>query len=56
MVARELASGKAYVHTAPDKYGRPAIVIRTKKHVTGAIERALHDPVRSLCASAQTPV
>ncbi|KAG2449598.1 hypothetical protein HYH02_005131 [Chlamydomonas schloesseri] len=35
MVARELASGKAYVHTAPDKYGRPAIVIRTKKHVTG---------------------
>lgn len=35
MVAREMASGKAYVHTAPDKYGRPAIVIRTKKHVTG---------------------
>ncbi|KXZ47547.1 hypothetical protein GPECTOR_34g706 [Gonium pectorale] len=35
MVAAELASGKAYVHTATDKYGRPAIVIRTRLHVTG---------------------
>ncbi|KAG2495514.1 hypothetical protein HYH03_006457 [Edaphochlamys debaryana] len=35
MLAAELASGKAYVHTAPDKYGRPAIVIRTRLHKTG---------------------
>ncbi|PNH12969.1 CRAL-TRIO domain-containing protein C3H8.02 [Tetrabaena socialis] len=35
MVEAELASGKAYVHTGTDKYGRPAIVIRTKLHKTG---------------------
>lgn len=34
-VERELASGKAYVHSATDVYGRPPIVIRTKLHVTG---------------------
>jgi len=34
-VAREYASGKAYVHSATDKYGRPAIVIRTKLHAVG---------------------
>ncbi|EFJ41850.1 hypothetical protein VOLCADRAFT_67793, partial [Volvox carteri f. nagariensis] len=32
MVAAELASGKAYVHNYTDKYGRPAIVIRTRRH------------------------
>ncbi|GLC47000.1 hypothetical protein PLESTB_001656000 [Pleodorina starrii] len=35
MIAAEMASGKAYVHNCTDKYGRPAIVIRTKLHVTG---------------------
>lgn len=38
-VQKEMASGKAYVHSAPDVYGRPAIVIRTKLHVTGAPPR-----------------
>lgn len=35
MVAAEMASGKAYVHTSPDRFGRPAIVIRTRLHKTG---------------------
>lgn len=34
-VAREMASGKAYVHSSPDVYGRPVIVIRVQRHVTG---------------------
>lgn len=34
-VAAELASGKAYLHTAKDVNGRPVIVIRAQKHVTG---------------------
>ena len=35
MVAREYATGKAYVHAHTDVYGRPVIVIRAEKHVTG---------------------
>ena len=34
-VAREMASGKAYVHKHTDKYGRPVIVVRVKRHVIG---------------------
>jgi len=34
-VAREKESGKAYIHTHPDVYGRPAIVIQTSKHIIG---------------------
>jgi hypothetical protein len=34
-VAAELASGKAYLHTAKDVNDRPVIVIRVDKHVTG---------------------
>ncbi|GFR44643.1 hypothetical protein Agub_g5932 [Astrephomene gubernaculifera] len=34
-IAAEAASGKAYVHSQPDRFGRPAIVIRTRLHVTG---------------------
>lgn len=37
MVAAEMASGKAYVHTSPDRFGRPAIVIRTRLHKTGGL-------------------
>lgn len=29
----ELATGKAYVHSAPDRFGRPVVVIRVRKHV-----------------------
>ncbi|KAJ9519999.1 hypothetical protein QJQ45_014725 [Haematococcus lacustris] len=32
-VAKEASSGKAYVHSHLDVYGRPAIVIRTRLHV-----------------------
>eukprot|EP00798_Chlamydomonas_sp_ICE-L_P025636 gene25636-11294_t len=31
-VAKEVSTGKAYVHEHPDNYGRPAIVIRVKLH------------------------
>ena len=34
-VAREAATGKAYLHTLPDVSGRPVIVVRAAKHVTG---------------------
>lgn len=34
-VQTELNSGKAYVHTSKDVNGRPVIVIRVPKHVTG---------------------
>ncbi|KAL6761132.1 CRAL-TRIO domain-containing protein [Haematococcus lacustris] len=34
-VAKEASSGKAYVHSHLDVYGRPAIVIRTRLHVVG---------------------
>lgn len=45
-VKAELDSGKAYVHTSLDVNGRPAIIIRVPKHVTG--EYALDDSKR-LC-------
>lgn len=35
MVAREFATGKAFVHEHTDVYGRPVIVINAQKHVTG---------------------
>ncbi len=35
MVAAEMASGKAYVHSSLDRFGRPAIIIRTRLHKTG---------------------
>jgi hypothetical protein len=35
-VAREAATGKAYLHSHPDVSGRPVIVVRAAKHVTGA--------------------
>jgi len=34
-VSREMSTGKAYVHSSPDVYGRPVIVIRTRLHVVG---------------------
>ena len=39
MVAREFASGKAFVHEHTDVYGRPVIVINAQKHVTGQSHR-----------------
>lgn len=35
-MAEEAASGKAYLHSDTDVNGRPVIVIRVQKHVTGA--------------------
>ena len=35
-VAQEAATGKAYLHTDTDVMGRPVIVVRVVKHVTGA--------------------
>jgi hypothetical protein len=34
-VQRELATGKAEVHSATDRYGRPVVIIRVKQHVIG---------------------
>ncbi|KAL4423541.1 hypothetical protein ABPG77_006564 [Micractinium sp. CCAP 211/92] len=35
-IAREAATGKAYLHTHTDVSGRPVIVVRAAKHLTGA--------------------
>ena len=35
-VEAEIQSGKAYIHTSKDVNGRPVIVIRVPKHITGA--------------------
>jgi hypothetical protein len=35
-VAKEAATGKAFLHTHPDIYGRPVVIIRAARHVTGA--------------------
>jgi hypothetical protein len=32
---QELATGKAYVHSATDRYGRPVVIIRVRQHVIG---------------------
>ncbi|EFN52164.1 hypothetical protein CHLNCDRAFT_32681 [Chlorella variabilis] len=45
-VAREAATGKAYLHTHDDVSGRPVVVVRAAKHITGAC--SLHDSQR-LC-------
>ena len=29
------ASGEGYVHSEPDRYGRPVIVVRVAKHISG---------------------
>lgn len=34
-VAREAATGKAYLHSHMDVSGRPVIVVRAAKHLTG---------------------
>ncbi|GBF87868.1 motile sperm domain-containing protein [Raphidocelis subcapitata] len=34
-VQAELATGKAFVHSSTDVYGRPVVIIRVRKHVTG---------------------
>lgn len=34
-MAREAATGKAYIHTHTDRYGRPVMVVRAHKHITG---------------------
>ncbi len=34
-VADEAASGKAFLHVHPDVNGRPVIVVRVSKHLTG---------------------
>ncbi|CAL5221135.1 g3271 [Coccomyxa viridis] len=46
-VAAEAATGKAYLHSHKDVNGRPVIVIRASRHITG--ERPLDDSKR-LCA------
>ena len=35
-VAKEAATGKAYLHTTTDVQGRPVVVVRASKHVSGA--------------------
>lgn len=44
-VAAEAATGKAYLHSHKDVNGRPVIVIRASRHITGqALLIALHVP------------
>ena len=57
-MAAELASGKAYLHTAKDVNQRPVIVIRVTKHVTGEqLVRCMHSgpmhPNRAGACTAQ---
>jgi len=40
-VQAELATGKAFVHTETDRYGRPVVVIRVRQHVVGACRCAV---------------
>jgi len=35
VVAEEFATGKAYLHDARDKFGRPVIIVSTSKHLSG---------------------
>lgn len=35
-VAAEAATGKAFLHSHPDVNGRPVIVVRAARHITGA--------------------
>lgn len=37
-VAAEAATGKAYLHGHPDVNGRPVIVVRAGRHITGKPE------------------
>lgn len=46
-IATEHGSGKAFVHTHKDRFGRPVVIVRTKLHRTG--EYPLADSKR-LCA------
>ena len=42
-VAAEAATGKVYLHPHPDALGRPAVVVRCARHVTG--ERPLRSSI-----------
>ena len=48
-VAAEAATGKAYLHSHKDVNGRPVIVIRASRHITGeALLIALNVPLFAL--------
>ena len=40
-VAKEAATGKAVLHQHRDRLGRPVILVRAAKHVTGALPGVL---------------
>lgn len=37
-VAAEAATGKAYLHDQKDVNGRPVIIVRASKHITGEVQ------------------
>ncbi len=37
-VAEEAATGKAYLHTQKDVNGRPVIIVRAARHITGGAQ------------------
>lgn len=54
-VADEAGSGKAYLHTHPDVNGRPVIVVRVSKHITGAAPRAHLHTACLVCCVPKVP-
>lgn len=48
-MAEEAESGKAYLHSEADVNGRPVIIIRVEKHVTGAFQAGYRFRAEARC-------
>ena len=49
-VAKEAATGKAYLHTRKDINGRPVIIVRASRHITGGAQPSKLKPLAQLRA------
>lgn len=49
-VAEEAATGKAYLHTRKDINGRPVIIVRASRHITGGAQPSKLKPLAELKA------
>ena len=49
-VAEEAATGKAYLHTRKDINGRPVIIVRASRHITGGAQPSKLKPLSELKA------
>ena len=52
MVKAEAATGKVYMHDHKDKLGRPVIVVKVAKHVTGEQAAQMGCPSAGTCCEA----